>query len=321
MDDAKKRWKPSDSQKAFLEAFFVICNLPNRPTVEALARTLCIGARQVRIWFQNRRQRVRRGQGDSVPLDADVVHDSAQHLLATLARRCNMAFDAEAEDAPPTPVAAAPSPAENEGTLSETLDGHSLLIHEAPRHHILGGCDSVPWSLSALSGVMAAPPWAMTASLPGSDYTATATEYSTARPRGFAYGDATAVVTAATEFGLLITGVAPQAMLRASATPGKLVGGIHTSTNLDCSSGHGADTAAAFAGKMGYTRNLGADYVAPGFPSNGSPGRPNIAHYGAADDGAGADTDSSVLGLADKVQSAIVDGMTLEEVYAILELA
>lgn len=87
-DAPRKRWKPAPAQKSFLEAFFLICDLPNRVTVDALSRTLNIDQRQVRIWFQNRRQRLRKEHGTTKDASdsggkTDTRDEAASHPFAT----------------------------------------------------------------------------------------------------------------------------------------------------------------------------------------------------------------------------------------------
>jgi len=80
----RKRWKPAPAQKSFLEAFFLICDLPNRVTVDALSRTLNIDPRQVRIWFQNRRQRLRKEHtDDGEPKAKNDARESGHPFSAT----------------------------------------------------------------------------------------------------------------------------------------------------------------------------------------------------------------------------------------------
>lgn len=66
-DDAtrtrQKRWRPLPAQKVTLEAVFEECNTPSRFTVATIASVLDVEPHKVRIWFQNRRQRIRKRHG------------------------------------------------------------------------------------------------------------------------------------------------------------------------------------------------------------------------------------------------------------------
>jgi len=53
------RWVPSESAKALLETIFSADSFPTFSVRTQLAQQLSIDARQVQIWFQNRRQRER----------------------------------------------------------------------------------------------------------------------------------------------------------------------------------------------------------------------------------------------------------------------
>lgn len=65
MDQARgtKRWVPTDSAKALLETIFKADSFPKFTVRQSLATQLGIDARQVQIWFQNRRQRERSKMG------------------------------------------------------------------------------------------------------------------------------------------------------------------------------------------------------------------------------------------------------------------
>lgn len=55
----KRRWVPSDEAKSLLETIFSADSFPTFSVRTQLAQQLGIDARQVQIWFQNRRQRER----------------------------------------------------------------------------------------------------------------------------------------------------------------------------------------------------------------------------------------------------------------------
>ena len=56
----KTRWRPSGVQKITLERMFKDNMLPEPHTVHAVAEELALAPKQVRIWFQNQRQRRRK---------------------------------------------------------------------------------------------------------------------------------------------------------------------------------------------------------------------------------------------------------------------
>ena len=79
----RPRWSPSDDAKALLETIFTADSFPTFSVRSQLAEQLGIDARQVQIWFQNRRQRERLktgagkdalGEGDSPQLSAPGEH-------------------------------------------------------------------------------------------------------------------------------------------------------------------------------------------------------------------------------------------------------
>jgi len=55
----RSRWAPTDAQRAMLEASYKINEFPDLEARSFLARELGIEARQVQVWFQNRRQKER----------------------------------------------------------------------------------------------------------------------------------------------------------------------------------------------------------------------------------------------------------------------
>ncbi|KAJ1634398.1 hypothetical protein T492DRAFT_836932 [Pavlovales sp. CCMP2436] len=52
------RWRITTDKASFLEPVFVRTRLPSRATIEHLAHSLAVRARQIQVWFLNRRQRL-----------------------------------------------------------------------------------------------------------------------------------------------------------------------------------------------------------------------------------------------------------------------
>lgn len=81
----RRRWRPTPAQRQLLEAVFSVSNMPSRFTVDALATMLGVSSRQARIWFQNKRLRLRQQHGaDAVP-NSTVEGPLAAMLPAMLA--------------------------------------------------------------------------------------------------------------------------------------------------------------------------------------------------------------------------------------------
>mmetsp|Transcript_19967 Transcript_19967/g.46862 ORF Transcript_19967/g.46862 Transcript_19967/m.46862 type:complete len:250 (+) Transcript_19967:99-848(+) len=83
-----KRWRVTGAETSFLEAVFLRTRKPSRTTTEHLAHNLAVRPRQVQVWYQNRRQRLR-NQSPTSPgspvgdiTDCDTVHpDSINSLM------------------------------------------------------------------------------------------------------------------------------------------------------------------------------------------------------------------------------------------------
>ncbi|KAJ1638314.1 hypothetical protein T492DRAFT_944953 [Pavlovales sp. CCMP2436] len=84
-----KRWRVTSSETSFLEAVFLKTRKPSRATTEHLAHRLAVRPRQAQVWFQNRRQRLRKESptAPSSPVtgdmsDCDTMHpDSLDSLM------------------------------------------------------------------------------------------------------------------------------------------------------------------------------------------------------------------------------------------------
>lgn len=59
---SKGRWTPDAEGRALLETIFQADNFPARPVRLQLAEALKVNQRQIQVWFQNRRQRLKREQ-------------------------------------------------------------------------------------------------------------------------------------------------------------------------------------------------------------------------------------------------------------------
>ena len=73
----RPRWTPSETAKALLETIFLADSFPSFAVRTQLAEQLGIDARQVQIWFQNRRQRERCKVDARSPADADADAETA----------------------------------------------------------------------------------------------------------------------------------------------------------------------------------------------------------------------------------------------------
>ena len=60
-----QRWRVTPQVNAVLEAAFALASYPNRDQRHHLARTLHATERNIQVWFQNRRQREKKGLGQA----------------------------------------------------------------------------------------------------------------------------------------------------------------------------------------------------------------------------------------------------------------
>ena len=74
-----KRMQLSRDQKALLETVYAMEKLPDAALRERLGNHLGLTARQVQVWFQNRRQRSK-----STPADPPVVLNTSDQIMSAL---------------------------------------------------------------------------------------------------------------------------------------------------------------------------------------------------------------------------------------------